>query len=378
MKSTKRATLASTLGLGALIGATMVGCDSSTNAPGTNDDSLTQVEDLNDPYGGYNRSAEPAGFGDPFLLSDQGEVTYVDPMADEPGILDLMGGAENDLYAVRLTWGFLARDEAFGGGDPVDWSGGATVGEGAVLAVRTIHFEQAQNDHIVRPREDRKVLEWVSTTSGGLDGVQLLVLDPPTVADGGRAEGNTLSIEMPLVSESFEVALMDGLDMTLAVDGDGHQFRIQARKVELLAECRRGWMSGRWHSRANTDDLGDDLAEGRRGEFRGHWVNARGEIGGSMKGFYGVNARGHRVLFGKLIDSNGNFRGLVRGTWNTAESLGVGSFRAHWLDADHNVVGGMRGVWERRDRNGAGLFHGAWATNCDSSEDEVEIDESIF
>jgi len=347
--------------------ALTVGCESDTSSPDTTDDPLTQTVDIDDPYGGFNRSSEPAGFGDDYLLSDEGEVPVSDAVADQPEVATMLDAPDNDLYAVRLTWGYLAKDST-GTDERVDWSGSASVDEGAVIAVRTIQFEQRSGDHVVRPRDSRLVLEWVSTTTVAMDGLQLLVVDPQDEVD------NILHIDVPLLDEDIPVAELDGLDRMIEVGDAGHEFRIQARKVEITA-CSRGWVSGRWQhdpERPN-DDRGRVL-----GHFLGHWTNAAGEEGGAIRGIYGVNRRGHRVLFGKLIDPSGNFRGLARGTWQPTASPGVGSFRAHWLDVDRQVVGGMRGVWERRDRDGSGYFHGAWATLCDGASDEVEIDESIF
>jgi hypothetical protein len=348
-----------------------IGCESDTSSPDVVDDPATQSADIDDPFGGYNRSSEPAGFGDPYLLGDEGEVLVADEMADDPEVNTMMDAPENDLYAVRLTWGYLAKDST-GTDEAVDWSGSASVDAGAVLAIRTIQFEQREGDHVVRPRDSRLLLEWESTTTRAMDGLQLLVLDPQDV------EGNVFHIDVPLVDEDIEVTLLDGLDRMIQAGEAGHELRIQARRVEISTDCRRGWVSGRW------DHNPDHPTDGRPeqglvlGGFRGHWTNRDGEMGGSMRGIYGVNGRGHRVIFGKVIDHQGTFRGLVRGTWQPTASPGVGSFRAHWLDFDRQVVGGMRGVWERRDRDGAGFFHGAWATLCDEESDEVEIDASIF
>jgi hypothetical protein len=346
------------------------GCDSdkAPAGPGT-DDPLQQSEDINDPYGGFNRSSEPAAFGD-VLLTAEGEVSVNDEIASEPGTSVLLDRPETTLYAVRVTWGYLERDSTNGNG-ATDWTGSAVADTGAVIAVRAIAFEQPQGDHIVRPRESRERLDWVSTTTVSFDGLQLLVVDP--LIEGFT---NTLTIEMPLFQRTYDVVSLASLSELVDVDDAGHQVRVQARKVDLTADCRAGWASGRWGSIEGHDT---DLPDGVLGRFRAHWVDTRGTAGGTMRGFYGINDRGHRVLFGKIIDRQGNFVGLLRGTWDTGLLLNVGTFRAHWLNFDREVVGGMRGVWEHRGRNVGGFLHGAWATSCDDQEGgEVVIDPNIF
>jgi hypothetical protein len=349
----------------------LAGCDSdkSPSGPGT-EEPAQQTEDINDPFGGFNRSAESPSFGDEFLATE-GEAEVRDEMESEPTTAALLGDPQRTLYAVRVTWGYLDRDST-NNGERVDWTGSAAVDTGAVLAVRTIAFEQRQGDHIVRPRESREVLQWVSATTVSFDGVQLLVVD--RVIEG--AEPNTFTIDMPLFQKTYEVAALDGVNETIDVDEAGHQVHVQARKVEITVDCRAGWTSGRWGAPAGEEP---QLPDGVFGRFRGHWVNTRGDVAGSMRGFYGVNDRGHGVLFGKVISKDGSFVGLLRGTWDTGLTFGAGTFRAHWLDADREVVGGMRGVWERRGRNVGGFYHGAWATSCDDPEGgEVVIDTGIF
>ena len=344
----------------------MVGCDTDNSSPDLNE-STSQTEEIDDPYGGFNTSDEMTGFGDDFLMSDEGELDYEDEITDDPEVQALFDDPENALYAVRVTWGYLTRDST-NTNEPVDWSGYAEVDSGALVVARTIQFEPRQ-DYLIRPIRaslmlDRERIDWVSQTTVAFDGVQLLFVDP-TAGEGP----NSLTIEVPLFNTTIELADLEDLDRTVAVDDLGHEIRIQAAKIDLASLCGRGWMSGRWE---RLDVNQDDLRRGIMGRFRGHWSNRHGTVGGYMKGFYGVNRNGNRVIFGKVINRRGTFIALMRGTWMPSQDThGAGTFRAAWIDVSHQVQGGMRGVWARRGE-GMGFFHGAWRTQCDDGGEEFD------
>ncbi len=358
--------------LGAALPALLLatGCDKDSASPEINDP-VSQTEDIDDPFGGFNTSDEMVGFDDPYLLSDEGELDYEDDIIEDPDVRDLIEDSATWLFGVRLTWGYLDRDSTHSD-DPVDWSGSAMVDSGALIAVRTIQFEPGQ-DYLLRPSEGpvsrRRVVEWVSTTTVAFDGVQLRVADPTS----GQGP-NSLTLSVPLLDKTFEIAELAEMDTTFLVDEAGHQFRVQARRLEPGIQCRHGWLSGRWEQ---LDPQTDAEALQRRinGRFRGHWTDAYGDVGGFLRGFYGVNARGYRVYFGKLIDRNGAFVGLVRGTWDhSLHTPGSGPFRGVWLDEEERAFGAMRGLWERRGPSGDGFFHGAWRSWCGDVDEEIDSD----
>ena len=173
----------------------------------------------------------------------------------------------------------------------------------------------------------------------------------------------------------------------IVVDDAGHQVHVQARKLDhVITPCHAGWLSGLWQPfpRPDLSDAGDvDVDHGvRLGRFRGHWTDERGNIGGALRGHYGVNARGHRVFFGKAITHDGRFAGLLRGAWAPAEDTpGAGAFRGRWLNANKMTIGGLRGVYQTHADGGT--FHGAWATGCPEEgggdgPEELVIDDSMF
>lgn len=362
------------LALVAGVSAFAVGCESTSSEPQDGgEDPATQTEDIDARYGGFNTSDEVAGFADPYLL-EEGSRPVDDEMEMDPAVQDLRARPDVSAYAVRLTFGYLERDSSHVN-TPTDWSGSAVVDTGAVLARRTILFEPLQGDHVVRPRPNRRTIEWEATTTVHFDGLQLVVLDP-TGEDGDGA----LTIDMPLFSETIAMSELVELDRTVEVDDAGHQVRLQARKLVRPDDpqfCRRGWLAGRWQHLVM--DGVTDAPVGVIGRFAGHFTNAEGTIAGALRGYYGINRRGHRVLFGKLIGENGKFEALMRGTWEHApDSRGHGRFLARLYDADRNPIGATRGAWQRRNA-GQGTFEGAWALLCaDDSADDVVLDEEIF
>jgi len=363
-------------GLAIALAALAFGCDSSDNATGVSgDDPLSQTENINDPLGGFNASDEVAGFGDAYLLGDEGEVEVADPIAVDPAVASLVQDPTSQLVAVRLVWGYLRRPTD-ATTDLVDWSGSASVIAPAALIVdRTIHFEPIQGDHIVRPRPDRQTVEWVSTTTGGMDGLLMTLVVP---AD----ETTSLTVAMPLFNETYDLADLLRLNETTVVDADGHEVRISAREVEIASTCYQGWMSGRWTmippGEYTEGDPGNGVISGR---FGGFWVNRNGTLGGAIHGFFGVNAAGDAVFFGKAIRRNGVFAGFVRGVWEeSAGNVGTGMFQGEWLNRARDPIGALRGEWASRVGDEHGLFDGAWAIGCEIPDGgpEVSIDPSIF
>jgi hypothetical protein len=99
------------------------------------------------------------------------------------------------------------------------------------------------------------------------------------------------------------------------------------------------------------------------GAFLGVVVNRLGEPLGHVRGIYGQRrSDGKPVLFGKLIDRDGRFLGVLAGTYDG------GDFLARWKllgDDDH---GRIRGHYFDSATAGAGHFVARWAqTGC--SED---------
>ncbi len=346
------------------------GCSSNdgpATAPGADDGGQL---DLESSFGGYNMSDEEVGFGDPELMKNENDgVAAEDAFGEDPAVLTLGADANTDVYSVRLTWGMLEYDSSVT--DPTDWSGSIALAvDGAIVVERLIRFEP--EDHIVRPRTDRKLVELVSSTAPGLDGVLLTLFDPRGDVAAKTGEVNELKIRLGDFEVNYLLTDLDSLDEVIDVGTGGNQFAIHAFLVKDYF-CPRGFLSGKWMP------TGPD-----RGIFRGRWTSRFGLSHGFLKGHWGVNEEGNQVFFGKYIGRGGEFRGLLRGVWDHAPDRAGGTFHGNW-HGRNSVAGALRGVWSAPAWAGGGgdgtdaasfdrpavrgFFQGEWRANCDASLD---------
>jgi hypothetical protein len=352
-----------------LLAAALViaGCgQDSTKPPGASPDNENPT--LEGDLGGLSATAESPAFGDAALAaSAAAEAPVADAMANDPQITRWAAGDSARTYAVTILWGFLASDPALGNSNAdsgsvpvVDWSGHLEVNRGGVLVRSTIAFERG--DYIIRPRTDRTRVDWVSHTAAGFDGLRLLIHQPMPAGETGELD--SLTIVAGAHTWRFLVNELADLERTEDIDALGHRFSIQSFLVEP-GSCTRGFMGGVWNAPVDSDSMGT---------FRGRWVSRTGEVTGFVRGHYGVNERGRRVLFGKWVDASGNFQGFLRGTWVEAGREGgsnpggrvrnFGSFGAEILDADQRPIGSVRGRWRSTPGGSDGVFDGTWSKGC--------------
>jgi hypothetical protein len=371
--------------LGLMAGLIVIGagCDSENGTPvGTDDDATTQTEDVNSPLGGYTSSDEMAGFGEAYLLGEEGEAIVADPLADDPTVIAALDDPATDIYAVRVLWGHIRR-HADVSAEPVDWTGGASIDDpGMLLIRRTVSFEARQGDHVVFPRPDAQSIEWVSTTYGGADGIHIVVINPADTP-------NSFRLAMPLLPDwSVDVSALDGLNEVVSVDDQGHEVRIAARKIVLDPICREGFLSGAWRPLGDSADIfeGPIPEEGAiTGRILGHWAHHMGPFAGYLRGFYGVDAEDHLVFFAKMTDRRGQFAGFLRGIWDTDPGTDTsGEFVGQWLDRGQEMIGAVRGTWDATPGEDNGFFIGEWTLGCDfpptggGGGEELQLDPSIF
>lgn len=167
--------------------------------------------------------------------------------------------------------------------------------------------------------------------------------------DGGF---DTETPEAPMFGmEDFESWFSDVDPLTEPMDGDR----------PLLAEgdgvpddaCAHGRLMGRYR----------ELREGL-GVGRGRVVGPEGRVLGHIRFIWGTRRDGTHVAFGKLIDLEGNPRGLFRGV---AED---GEFRGQWIRRNGNH-GVMAGRYADPRRLPGGIFAGRWhRVDCDEAEAE--------
>jgi hypothetical protein len=326
------------------------GCsgNEAPNAPGSD---LEQTSlNLEEEFGGYGTSDELPAFGDASLRDYADlEVDANDPIADDPLVRNLRGNERVRTYAWTILWGDLGT--GLGGGDGnsnsvIDWTGSITADNGAVVLLRTIDFEQ--NDQIV-PRTDRASLEWVSTTGEGHDGIRVLIYDNP---NDNTDPVEAVSFNSGGYSRTFTMDELADLDLT--VDVEGGQIHFLSTEVSLAAPIR-GFVNGRWNWVP-----GESM-----GHFSGVWVGPHGRPSGWVRGHYGENVHGQEVFFGKYIDWDGNFKGLLRGRVEVDRgelNAGAGRFVGRWTNEDMGAEGSLHGRWNvTRNR---GFFDGRWCDGC--------------
>jgi hypothetical protein len=89
---------------------------------------------------------------------------------------------------------------------------------------------------------------------------------------------------------------------------------------------------------------------------------------GYLRGIYGVNGRGDSVFFGKWIEENGRFRGLLKGRYGAypanSDRRADGWFEGLWFARDLRVGGALGGAWATGDDAEGGFFRGRWVARC--------------
>lgn len=329
----------------------MTGClgDSNPASPEdtyTGDDEFAKL-DLTSENGGYTEEREGIP-EDPTYLKIKGEEEGADDVAlvDEPS-LDV--SPSYDVHYLRITWGLLERE--LENTIDTDWSGTIRVDRGALKVERLIAFEENE-DWIVRPRESRQEIEFVSHTSMGKDGLVLKIYTPQVEA--AMFPPNTITFTTGPLTKSYPIESLNELNEVIDVDVIGNQVAFLGRQ-RGDGPCVNGFTNGFW--RMNE--------EGNRGRFGGVWVESDGAPIGYVRGHFGVNDQGDRVLFGKLVSEDGEFRGFLRGTY-AVNALGGGSFEGTWIGRDGSIRGKFEGMFRVNDKDGIqiGAYEGVWSGNC--------------
>ncbi len=340
----------------------LTGCNLISGSDETADnESLPEAPaELNLIFGGYETTDEPIAFGDTKILDDYTddiEEQVDDEIAEDPEVVRMRNRLQTDVYCLRITWGHLERE----GDSPLDWSGSANVITGAMVVRKAILFDAG--DYIHRPREDRRLVEWTSYTYDHLDGVALMILDPETLITG-EAVVNQFTFQTGPFTRTFAMEELASIDTLITVDDSGNAIHFVG-KLREPGFCRIGFTRGEWYRR------GFDW-----GEFRGGWIDEDGDLAGHVQGMWGYDADGRNVMVGKYIDRNGNFLGLLRGTFEAGvASAGEGRhgwMRGHCYDENHEVQGTFRGRWkEPRGRGQHGYFQAVWGMECPQFDEEI-------
>lgn len=292
--------------------------------------------------GGLEPTDEPAGFGAEVELraaAIEGDAAFTDTLAADPTTIEMDRASLASGFRVTVLWGKLPADRD--ATDVRDWTGSLTISRGALLVRRTIGFED-RTDHLL-PRTSRATVSFASVTKPYVDGLALTVLDPPPTV----AAALVLTYTPADGSTSYTLDLSQLASGPIVVDAGGG-FKIIAVAHRRQADpCDRGFMRGRWHALAP-----------HLGRFLGLVTDEDGEPAGHVRGVFGQRRNGDPVLFGKFIDREGGFRGILAGTFEN------GQYHARWIDrqGDHGVADG---VYFEGATPSSGGFLGRWAeTSC--------------
>jgi hypothetical protein len=311
--------------------ALLTGCskDSEVTVP-TDEQGLNYEEE----FGGYTATDEAPGFGDETISDDMQDnvVTEMEEPEFSP-VFDSLDSVEDvRVYRMTILWGMLEYDSTVT--QSTDWSGSLTVERGAIRILSLVRFEQPF-DHIIRPRIDRRTLEWVSHTQPHFDGIVVWLYDVP---DSEGIYDNTVTFKTGPYTRTFDMSELESLSEVVVVDEIGNKVSFEALYLPV-PDCPYGFLEGRWIKKGPEN-----------GVFYGFWANWSGMHDGHVRGHWGATNTGDRVFFGKWIDHRGKFRGFLKGTWD---------FNATTAQAEP-VTGTFEGIWADRHRTPQGTLGGNW------------------
>lgn len=306
---------------------------------GGGSDSQDVSSALEQPNGGFDTSDEAPEFGaqtDFTAAAIESDSAATDTLAGDPATTAIDTASATAGFRMMLVWGKIPADK-----DATvsrDWTGSLKVSRGGLIVRRTIAFED-RTDKLL-PRAALDAVSFQSVTRPYVDGLALTVLDPPSPTATGS---QTLTYTSADGATTYTFDLSQLAAGPIAVDaGDG--FKMVAIGVHRqAAACDRGFMRGRWHA-----------LSAHLGRFLGVVTDENGAPVGHVRGVYGQRRNGDSVLFGKFIDREGHFRGLLGGTFAD------GQYQARWIDrqGDHGTA---HGAYFEGQAATSGHFLGRWA-----------------
>jgi hypothetical protein len=341
----------------------MIGCsETTTSSPGNGQ--------ISDDFDGYTPTDEAPAFGDSYLAALGEDSVYVDSLEDDSDVIDVINDTDAGVYAVQIVWGRMQFDTTLDSADiaaidPIDWAGSLEIDYGVMLLRRLIRFEPATDS--ILPRTDPKIIEWESQTTVHNDGIFVNLYIPPSVASVIQ----TITFKTKPFTYTFNIADLASMDTIFYLDDSVNAVAIRAHKLYFNA-CPKGFLEGYW----GKDSTG-------QGVFGGRWISQFGTLAGYLKGTWGkmvVDSTGDttilKVFYGKYIDVDGNFEGLIKGVYLPRPWHGHGIFAncpphgrffGRFYDANENVLGVLRGNYRMAptDANSKmGYFGGRWKTYC--------------
>jgi len=353
------------------IAMTMIACGGMTSDVGELDAVLSQ------DFGGLSEEDEEPMFGEEDTYADLEEAD-ADPEAEhdsdpaeaeaesitDESVTDLEDEdgerPERDravVFAIRAAWGrkhFDPADTAL-----TQWNPTFTTDCGVLGIRRLVRFDR--EDSVVRPRTGPQSASFVSATAPSFDGVVLALAIPAAERECVRT--GTLTITSDALPEDIVLPLSPDFGNTrLRVEVEEHrEFVLMAQRVERRdgSRCIKGYVGGRWIRATNADGAIAD-----KGRFYGRVLGPMGELRGHIRGVWGQpregRFEGRQVMFGKLIDVEGRFIGLMAGRYGEGHWGGGWHLKPSYRNL-HGFMGGLYEVAPDETFDG-GLFRGRYAS----------------
>ena len=339
----KKLSIVAVLLVSLLVLFTVSGCifDSPSDAEKKEDAPTAPIDQ---EFGGFNTSDESEAFGDNIIATEfEDDESESDLLDSDPSLETDLNNPKIDVYFLRITWGLLEGDST--ATEVVDWSGKAEINKSTLTIMKKVRFEL--NDKIVRPRADRRTVEWISQTKPHFDGICLTIIDNDTAKSD---VAGVLNLTIGAYTKTFSFTELDSMNLLEPVGANGHEVSIISRK-KAVVPFAGGFLEGKW---VRKDSAG--------GVFYGKWINSLGTRVGHLRGIWGTNRFGHHVLYGKWIDLRGRFQGLLAGTWgHSAESKNKGWIEGRWVNRSLTTAGHFEARWKTADDSkNKGFFHGKW------------------
>jgi hypothetical protein len=326
------------LPLALLLASTTVACvDDASNGP-TTEQVAAAIEQEN---GGLDTTDEAPMFGVDSAFDAaaiETDTVEPDPMSTDPQIVAMGAPGAANVVArdLVIVWGRFPADRDATTGR--DWSGQLQLSRGGMLIRRKIAFEQGTDR--VLPRTSRDVIAFESVTRPAADGLALTVFDP----DPSNAAALSLTYT-PNGGTAHTLDLSQLANGPIVVDvGDGNRILVAGHRRDA---CDHGFLRGRWRALSPNANA-----------YLGVVADSDGNPVGHIRGIAGQRQNGDHVMFGKFINRDGQFKGLLKGTYEN------GKFVARWIDraGDH---GEIHGVYFPGATDHGGGFLGRWGeTSC--------------
>ncbi len=267
-----------------------------------------------------------------------------------------------DVYMVAFLWGHLVP---FGPpfNIPLDWSGSLSVnGPSPVRVITPVDFERGEDSLV--PDDQPSVIQWVSYTDGGFDGIVCLVLHDkvtPTLVP------QVLTFGTAPITLQFDFSQLDHLYAFYQVD-PVNSVAVFARKIRLH-HCREGYFKGVWH-KSDTSDF--------NGRFEGLWLGKNEDTIGVFAGHYWKTDEGAQLLEGWVSGgTTGQVIAELHGHWffddySMCPTCGAGhgqiKGRFKILNSDeHGYFRGEFGNYSQPPNDRIMPLHGRWMLDCVNS-----------